>query len=170
VKAPGPQVLPGVDTFDLKSDEAQILPSETGSFVPKNSGAQVLPDMAEAFDAKDWDAQVLPPLDDDAFLPMLPVDSGREWSGLMLRVEDADPARIVPTIDADDFLPMVLEGMGPQVLPAETPAYEDALFDPTASGSGLKDVLASWSSDLLKPTGLDTDESWYQLPSNDGFQ
>jgi len=170
VKAPGPQVLPGADTVDLKSDEAQVLPSETGSVVSKDAGAQVLPGSSEAFELKDLGPQVLPPLDDDAFLPMLPVDSGREWAGLMLRVEDADPARIEPTIDADDFLPMVLEGMGPQVLPAETPAYEDALLDPASSGSGLKDVLASWSSDLLKPTGLDADESWYQVPSNDGFQ
>ena len=170
VEATGPQVLPGADTVDLKNDGAQTLPSETGSFVSKDSGPQVLPEAGEAFELKDLGPQVLPPLDDDAFLPMLPVDSGREWAGLMLRVEDADPARIVPTIDADDFLPMVLEGMGPQVLPAETPAYEDALLDPASSGSGLKDVLASWSSDPLKPTGLDTDESWYQLPSNDGFQ
>ena len=86
VKDSGPQVLPGVEAGDDKGDDAQVLPSEPGAFAAKDAGAQVLPGAGEDIAFKDAGPQVLPQLDDDAFLPMLPVESGREWSGLMLRV------------------------------------------------------------------------------------
>jgi VCBS repeat-containing protein len=169
VKDSGPQVLPGVEAGDDKGDDAQVLPSEPDAFAAKDAGAQVLPGAGEDIAFKDAGPQVLPQLDDDAFLPMLPVESGREWSGLMLRVEGADPAYAASPVDADDFLPMVWEGMGPQVLPTEALPYGDALLDPASSGVGLRDLLASWSSDLPNPMGLDADETWYHLPSGDGF-